>query len=88
MTNISTIHYRNWTIITDYDSQKITWVQKDLHISKTEMIGNSINDHNFYNWKIHKILQEISQIEKKRAKKISKELEKIANQKSTDAINN
>jgi len=60
----STTHYRNWTITLDYKSEKICW-NKSNEYGSWELIGSSIHDDKFINWKINKILQIIDEIIKK-----------------------
>ena len=67
----STTHYRNWTIVIDYQSEKISWSTGNWNWNKSneygswELIGSSIHDDKFINWKINKILQIIDEIIKK-----------------------
>ena len=61
----STTHYRNWTITLDYKSEKICWSNCTNEYGSWELIGSSIHDDKFINWKINKILQIIDEIIKK-----------------------
>ena len=61
----STTHYRNWTITLDYKSEKICWNNSTNECGSWELIGSSIHDDKFINWKINKILQIIDEIIKK-----------------------
>ena len=72
--NKSTQHYRSWTITTDYDSQKISWGVAGTHIGDSELIGNSINDSKFVNWKVFKIMKQIDKISKDQEEKTAKEM--------------
>ena len=74
MKNQEIAHYRSWTITTDYDSQKISWGVAGTHIGDSELIGNSINDSKFLNWKLFKIKKQIDKIIKDQEKRIAKEM--------------
>ena len=72
MKNQETVHYRSWTITTDYDSQMIIWGREEDFNS--ELIGNSINDSKFLNWKLFKIKKQIDKIIKDQEEKTAKEM--------------
>jgi len=80
--NKSTQHYRSWTITINYNSKIISWWKSDLkwlydsnnEDYNSELIGNSINDSKFVNWKVFKIMKQIDKISKDQEEKTAKEM--------------